>query len=130
MDEQLTEILENAHEIKVYKNTELTPITQEQVLPQLTEMLDKAYFAPAFAVVRPQDFEKMFKKGLWVEFCFNRTRTFAEMPFEKLIINIKPDLLGFNVMRYNNGVYDGRCFYLNLTNYTTAFYKHLNELLK
>lgn len=128
MGEQLIEIMLDAPQKIVYKNGEQITVGTQQVLEILNNTLDKSYFSPAFAVTRPQDLEKMFKKGFWIEFCFNQTKTFADMPFEKLIINIKPDLWGINVMRFNEGNYSGRCFYLNLANTTNQLYKFLNSL--
>ena len=37
-----------------------------------------------------------------------------EMLFSKLLINVNKDWTGFNIIRYYNGCYDGRCYYVDL----------------
>ncbi|MBR2467861.1 MAG: hypothetical protein IKB42_02340 [Clostridia bacterium] len=130
MQEKLGDILLNANGLNFYKSGVSTPADIDAVMPHLTELFDRAYFAPALAVVTPKDFEKLIKKGYWVEFCYSRTRTFADMPFDKLIIEIKPKMLGFNILRNYEGQYNGRCFYLNLQNNTTNLYNYLLDTLK
>ena len=36
------------------------------------------------------------------------------MPFEKLLLKAEPEYRGFNLCRFFNGKYGGRCFYLDL----------------
>lgn len=130
MQEKLVEIMMGADSFGYYKNVKSFVANKEDLLPKLQHLFDKAYFAPALAVITPKDFEKLIKNGYWVEFVFNKATYFADMPFDKLIIEIKPKMLGFNVMRNYNGNYDGRCFYLNLHNYTTELYEFLVDTLQ
>ena len=91
-------------------------------------MCEKSYFSPAFGVSINQYTLNELKKGLWLEMEYSEPKEFAEMPYEKLLINFQPDFYGFNIIRYNiNGGYDGRCYYLNLNGNSTNFY---NTLLK
>ena len=55
------------------------------------------------------------KKGLWVEFSFEKVLECNGMPFEKILVSVLKDSQGVNLIRYNtNCGYDGRCFYLDL----------------
>ena len=127
--EPLTKSFSEAKKYIVYYNGQQFEIEKETVLPWLNKMCDKSYFSPAYGVSINEYTLNEMKKGLWFEMVFNEKRTFAEMPFEKLLINIKPDFYGFNLIRYSNGLYDGRCFYLNLNNNSKEFYKNLMQFV-
>ena len=50
------------------------------------------------------------------------------MDFEGLLIKVEKDWHGFNLIRKNNGKYDGRCFYLSLENSMDELYETLHKV--
>ncbi len=121
----LISYLFSCQEIVVYKNGEEINLDKNLVFPELEKLTDKSYFSPAFGVSIHEHTLEAMKKGIWIEFKYNQENTYAEMPFEKLLIELKPDYYGFNLIRFNNGKYDGRCYYLNLNVSSTKFYKFI-----
>ncbi len=124
----LTDTFFEAEKYFIYYNGEKQEINGNLIFPELKKMCEKSYFSPAFGVSINQYTLNELKKGLWLEMEYSESKEFAEMPYEKLLINFQPDFYGFNIIRYNsNGGYDGRCYYLNLNGSSTNFY---NTLLK
>lgn len=124
----LTDTFFEAEKYFIYYNGEKQEINANLIFPELKKMCEKSYFSPAFGVSINQYTLNELKKGLWLEMEYSESKEFAEMPYEKLLINFQPDFYGFNIIRYNsNGGYDGRCYYLNLNGNSTNFY---NTLLK
>ena len=56
------------------------------------------------------------KQGVWLKLIYDKTFVHNEMPFDSLLIQIEKDWTGFNIYRGNNGIYEGRCFYIDLVN--------------
>ena len=124
----LTDTFFEAEKYFIYYNGEKQEINANLILTKIKKMCEKSYFSPAFGVSINQYTLNELKKGLWLEMEYSEPKEFAEMPYEKLLINFQPDFYGFNIIRYNsNGGYDGRCYYLNLNGNSTNFY---NTLLK
>lgn len=128
MEQHLSDYFFNCNEIALYVDG--TPkIVDKQILEEpLRKLTDKSYFSPAFGVSIHKLTVESMKKGYWLEFRFNTEQSFAEMPFTKLLIQVLPDMYGFNVVRFYNNEYSGRCFYLNLNNTSTKFYNFLTTL--
>lgn len=72
---------------------------------------------PAYGVSLNSETLKAVKHGLWLEFCFGKVNICGDLPFEKLLVEVKAEWTGFNLIRYESERgYDGRCFYFNLVN--------------
>ena len=78
------------------------------------EMLKNSHEMPAFSVSLDNETRQAKEKGVWLEFIFKGINTHNDMPFERLLIEVQPDWTGFNIIRYYDGKYDGRCFYIDL----------------
>ena len=126
-EQTLINHLFSCQEIVVYNNGTEIKLDKALIEPELKKLTDKSYFSPAFGVSLHDQTIEALKKGVWIEFRFNTERTYADMPFEKLLIELKPDYYGFNLIRFNNQKYEGRCFYLNLNVSSTKFYKFIVE---
>ena len=84
----------------------------------LNKMLQDSYTMPAFGVSIHTETLNAIKNGVWLKLQYNGTQNVDEMPFDELLIEINPEFSGFNIIRGNKGIYDGRCYYVNLTNNT------------
>ncbi len=121
----LTEYFFEANQYVVYYDSLKYVIDKNTITPWLEQLTTKSYFSPAFGVANNDITLKELQKGLWFEMEFNNTCFFAEMPFNKLLINVKPDFYGFNLIRFHENGYDGRCLFLNTHNSSTKFYNNL-----
>ena len=86
----------------------------EQVMSALLETTKNSHEMPAFGVSLDDMTREDKKHGVWIELVFDGTLSHNEMPFEALLIFVKNDYRAFNLVRKNNGKYEGRCFHLSL----------------
>lgn len=84
----------------------------------LSDVLDNCHTMPAFGVSIHAETINAIQKGVWLKLQYNGTQTVDGMPFDELLIEVNPDFQGFNIIRGNKGIYEGRCFYINLINNT------------
>ena len=69
---------------------------------------------PAFGVSMDKLTREELKSGLWVEFCFSEEKHCMNMPFESLLFAVRAEYKGFNIVRKTEGLYQGRCYYVDL----------------
>ena len=97
------------------------------VLNVLNKITEYAHDMPAFGVSLDELTKEEMKSGLWLELEFETTMIYNEMPFEALLIKVEKDISGFNLIRRNNGNYEGRCFYLSLDGSMNELYELINQ---
>lgn len=84
---------------------------------------------PAYGVSLNEETQKELTKGIWVEFVFDITQTHNEMPFDSLLIQVQPHFQGFDLIRGQKGVYEGRCFHIySPKNTMERLYNYLTSL--
>lgn len=86
----------------------------EAILKSWGELLAEARQMPAFGVSIDSLTREEMKKGLWVEFIFDGKQMCENMPFESLLAAVKAPYRGLNIVRNCGGMYQGRCFYIDL----------------
>ena len=115
----ITNYFEQASSITITNNGQESSFQKgddkfESVLNSLELITKKSHELPAFSVALDGETRTVKQSGLWLELNFNTEQTHNEMPFESLLIEVNSKHSGFNLIRKQNGVYDGRCFYLDL----------------
>ena len=92
-------------------------------------MMSGAHQMPAFGVSLHNETVKVLKDGVWAEFNFPQVYSSNGMSYSKLLVNVKPEWRGFNIIRYTpERGYDGRCFYYDLCGKNmSAFYNCIIE---
>lgn len=99
------------------------------IIETAVDMLENAHEMPAFGVSLDNETRQAKKQGTWLEIYFKGVNTHNEMPFERLLIEVNPEWTGFNIIRYYDGKYDGRCFYIDLVdNNMSELYNLLNNI--
>lgn len=94
-------------------------------------MLRDSHTMPAFGVSIHAETLNAIRNGVWVKLQYNGTQYVDEMPFDELLIQVEQDYNGFNVIRGNRGVYDGRCYYIDLVGNTmTPLYEYIIQNFK
>ena len=102
----------------------ISKLETKQLVADFLELIEEGYEMPAFGVALHEEVEKQKLTSTFVEFCFEDIYEHNDMPFCKLLIEVDKDFCGFNMIRYHNGEYGGRCFYINLNNKTMqGFYE-------
>lgn len=115
----IQESIERCSEIMIYRDGVPTACRSGEpcflkILNTWKEMTAEAIQMPAFGVSIDNLTRKEMTKGIWVEFKFQKDSEFDGMPFQRLLVSVKPENTGFNLIRYWDGGYNGRCFYLDL----------------
>ncbi len=131
---RLEDISELAKEISVYIDGEKKtyPVGSEkfgEICLAWNDMLVGAHTMPAFGVSLNDDTLSAMQKGVWAEFVFGCAYQCGGMTFEKLLVAVKEEWSGFNIVRYNSeSGYEGRCFYYSLCGNMKNFYDTLKAV--
>ena len=102
----------------------------ELILNAFLNTIKTANEMPAFGVSLDNETQQALKSGLWIEFCFDTTQSYNDMPFDSLLISVNAEDSGINLIRKHNHKYDGRCFYLNLKTNLKALSSIVCDLCK
>ena len=117
--QELNDLLKDAASISVYTEGSKAEYPRgsaryDALADAWKKMTEKAVRMPAFGVSIDKLTREELKKGTWMEFCFDKEQACAGMPFERLLLKVCPDYMGFNAVRCVQGKYEGRCFYVDL----------------
>lgn len=94
----------------------------------LNNMLNNSHVLPALGVSIHHEILSALQSGVWLKLQYNGTQTVDDMPFDELLIEVNPNFNGFNVIRGNSGIYEGRCYYIDLLNNSMqALYQFLTQ---
>ena len=113
-------------------NNQVIEITDEEkadIQGEIIKYLENAYDSPALAVTFPEFYKEMLKDGYFLNFKFDKHYEFNGLPFDELTIKIEDNAYGFNVFRGENGVFQGRCIYVNTENSSSELYKIVKEIV-
>lgn len=130
----IQQVFEEVESIEIYNNGAGTQLLPSQmgfklVINGFKNLLANAREMPAFSVSLDKETRKAMCEGLWVEFDFGKRIIYAEMPFEKLLVNVVSSHSGFNLIRYNsNNGYAGRCYYFDIDGTLNEFYDILQSV--
>ncbi len=129
---QLHNVFSEAEEIALYKDGvrgayECGSEKFEEIIAEWNAMFKDSVIMPAFGVSINDWTVKEMKSGAWIEFAFASQLTINGMPFAKLLIAVKPEYKGFNIVRYTaEHGYAGRCYYVDLRGGDMAdFYNYM-----
>lgn len=121
-----------SNSITIYNNGQVVTFEQdteqyETIMSAINTICQDSHEMPAFGVSLHNDTIIAIQSGIWLELSFDKEYTHNDMPFSKLLIEVNPDYSGFNIIRYHNNVYDGRCFYINLNNNMSTLYSRITS---
>lgn len=130
----IQQIFEEVEAVTIYDDGSAVRLLPAQmgfklVINAFKNILGEARPMPAFGVSLDGETRAAMKKGLWVEFDFEKRVVYSEMPFEKLLMQVNSPHSGFNLIRYNssNG-YAGRCYYFDINGTLSDFYDLLKSV--
>ena len=110
----------NYDKIEVVVDGQNVDINEVELNNALTFMLQASHQIPALGVSVDSEVQKAVNNGIWLKFIYNKPNYVEEMPFDELLIQVEPSFSGFNIIRGNNGFYEGRCYYVDLLGNTMA----------
>ena len=127
----MVDLFSEASMVEIYKDGQVYILSEEQqsVFDEIfCEIMDGAIQKPAFAVSLDDLTKEEMKMGFWVKFIFDNTMFKSEMPFDELLFNVTENAHGVNIIRGNDGVYQGRCYYLDLKGTMDTLYDFISQL--
>ena len=99
----------NGNEYSYAKNSD----EYKEIYSAIIDFVKESHEMPALGVSLDKETKEAKKHNLWLELHFAKTMKYLDMPFDSLLIEVNKDYAGCNIIRGNNGVYEGRCYYLN-----------------
>lgn len=116
---EIFEIILQADKVAVYsdgKKTEYSAGTAEfsEILGAWNTTIKGAHQMPAFGVSIDKLTREEMKAGHWVEFHFPQEQHSNGLPFNSLLLAVRPEYRGVNLVRGGEGQYQGRCIYVDL----------------
>ena len=114
-----------------YNNGHQIIMTEEDVEKfdsLFAELIKDCRPMPAYGVSLHDETIKAMQEGVWVRFEFDQTLTVNELPFDELLIHLSRDMYGFNIIRGNQGKYEGRCFYIDVPRNMDKLYEFMLTL--
>lgn len=127
----MVDLFSEASMVEIYKDGEVYLLNQEQQKEFdeiFCEIMEGAIQKPAFAVSLDDLTKEEMKSGFWVKFIFDNTMFKSEMPFDELLFNVTENAHGVNIIRGNDGIYQGRCYYLDLEGTMNMLYDFISQL--
>ncbi len=93
---------------------ELSEEQQQNLEMQVEQLFENSRTMPAFAVTTQEMFEEELKDGTFVSLKFNGLFEVNGLPFDELMFRVDKEYHAFNLVRGLNGVFEGRCIYIDL----------------
>ena len=118
----IQEYVTGANSVQIIKDGVFVECEQSVINQELSLMLENSREMPAFSVSIHIDTIKDIMQSYWIRFQYEETNVVNDMPFDELLIKVEQNVNGFNVIRGNKGIYEGRCYYIDLGN------KSMNDL--
>lgn len=117
--------------VVIYKDNQVVELTVEEksALEDLfLNVFENAIQSPSFAVCINEMVQKDIQQGYWIKFVYEDTQIKDEMPYDELLIHIEKDNSNVNIMRGNDGIFEGRCFHYDLENNMNKIYNFIENL--
>ena len=111
--------LDNVTAVRYYVDGQTAEVSKgdsrfNEIISRFAKLLDGYREMPAFGVSLDNETVEAMKSGEWVELLFDDVYVHNGMPYERLLINVVDGSCGLNLIRYYDGLYEGRCFYVDL----------------
>lgn len=102
------------------KVVELSETEEQGLQEQVLSLFEDSHTMPAFGVVFNDMYQEDIKNGYFVSLKFDSPIQINNLPFDELVFKVDKDFHGFNLMRGENGIFQGRCIYIDLQDKTMA----------
>ena len=86
----------------------------KSILSAIASMNEGGWEMPGYGVSIDRLTREEMKNGMWLRLVYDERQTRNEMPFDSLLIRVKGEYCGYDLIREADGKYQGRVFYFNL----------------
>ena len=135
MQDQINYVFDDCKKIKIYKNDKIIKFERDskefgKIMDIWQMTLKNSYEMPSLGVSLDDETKTAIKKGLFIEFIFDKTYSHNEMPFDTLLVEIVENQGGYQLHRNYDNQYQGRCYYLNIFEINNDLYDYINNIEK
>lgn len=107
---------------------EMTQDEQQSLQEQVAALFEDSRTVPAFGVVFDEMYKEEIKSGTYISLRFPQIMEVNELPFDELVFKIESDWTGVNLYRGINGVFNGRCIYLDFDKDMSEIHDFIHNL--
>lgn len=108
---------------------EISVEQKAKIQTKLVDFLEESEQMPALAVTFPEMFEDMLKDGYYLSFKFDGIYEINGLSYDQVVFEVLEDCAGFNVFRGNNGIFQGRCFYVQTKKSSAELYQTVKDIV-
>jgi len=121
-EENFAQIVENIKSFEVFEQGVSKVLNQKDedfkcIFNKLKIVFESARVMPAFGVSLHKETMEELKNGYWLKINFNSNQNVNGLIFDSLLIKLETTY-GVNLIRGLNGVFEGRCIYLDFDSIT------------
>lgn len=98
----------------VVKSFSCADAQAKSILSAIASMNEGGWEMPGYGVSIDRLTREEMKKGMWLRLVYDKRQTRNEMPFDSLLIRVKGEYCGYDLIREADSKYQGRVFYFNL----------------
>ena len=127
------ELFEISNKIIVYNDgvenvIDAQDLLFETILKAMKIVNEGGHEMPALGVALDNEVRESLKAGHWIEFWYAESLEHNQMPFDRLLVEVVPDYMGYNLIRHFDGEYGGRCFYMSLNGNMTELFESIQNI--
>ena len=118
---EVYDVLPFANQISLYFDGQeyvLTQEEQESLKGEIFGIFENSHTLPALGVITNNEFQEELQKGVYVSIRFETLFEINGLPFDQLVFKVEKDSYAFNIYRGIDGVFEGRCIYVDLNGKT------------
>lgn len=114
-------------ETRIYsKNDDLF----KDIIGEMLSIFEESREMPSLGVSLDNLTREEMKNGIWIQLDFEDEIVYSGMPFDSLLFKLENNSSGLSVIRKYQGLYEGRCYYFDLSgNYNQLIEVIVNRCL-
>lgn len=118
-EQSINEVIDACDKIEVISDGVVKSFSRadaraKSILSAIASMNEGGWEMPGYGVSIDRLTREEMKKGMWLRLVYDKKQTRNEMPFDSLLIRVKGEYCGYDLIREADSKYQGRVFYYNL----------------
>ena len=102
----------------------------KDIIGEMLSIFGEGREMPSLGVSLDNLTREEMKNGIWIQLDFEDEIVYSGMPFDSLLFKLENNSYGLSVIRKYQGLYEGRCFYFDLSeNYNQLIEVIVNRCL-
>lgn len=100
------------------------------IIGEMLSIFEESREMPSLGVSLDNLTREEMKNGIWLQLDFEDEIVYSGMPFDSLLFKLENNSYGLSVIRKYQGLYEGRCYYFDLSgNYNQLIEVIVNRCL-